>query len=150
MAQTLKPRPTGSYALLLYLPSRRKIAVGKLGLIDLPRGHYVYFGSALGGLEARVARHFRPEKKLHWHADYLSADAPWSQAWLMPDGLRWECIWAPDAAATVGVTNFVPGFGSSDCRCKSHLVRVSSAKLVRALLLGLSPSPKRRRIQAAS
>ena len=119
-------------------------------MIDFPRGHYVYFGSALGGLEARVARHFRPEKKLHWHADYLSAEVPWSQVWLMPDGRRWECIWANSAADSVGTTNFVPSFGSSDCRCKSHLVRVGSAKQARELLSGLSPSPKRHRFRTAS
>ena len=25
----------------------------------------------MGGLDARVARHLRAEKKLHWHIDYL-------------------------------------------------------------------------------
>lgn len=71
------PRPTGSYALVLRLPSRRNIQVGKLGLVEFPRGNYIYFGSALGGLDARVAWHLGNDKKLHWHADYLSAEVPW-------------------------------------------------------------------------
>ena len=38
----------------------------------------------------------------------------------------------------------VTGFGSSDCRCPSHLVRVNNAKQVRELLRRLSPAPRRR------
>ena len=140
-----KTRPTGSYALVLRLPSRRKILVGKLGLVDFPSGHYIYFGSALGGLKARVDRHLRSGKKLHWHADYLSAEVPWEYAWQLADGQRWECVWA--AAATAAAINGgaapVPGFGSSDCRCPSHLVRVNNAKQVRELLRSLSPAPRR-------
>ena len=130
---------------MLRLPSRRKIQVGKLGLIEFPRGHYIYFGSALGGLDARVGRHLSREKKLHWHADYLSAEIPWEYAWQLADGKNWECDWAVSAAAREGVASPVPGFGSSDCRCPSHLVRVDNAKEVLALLRGLSPQPRRLR-----
>jgi len=140
-----KARPTGSYALVLRIPSRRKVQVGKLGLVEFPRGHYIYFGSALGGLKARVDRHLRPEKVLHWHADYLSAEVPWEYAWQLADGERWECVWAASATGMEGVGSPVPGFGSSDCRCDSHLVRVDNAKQVRALLRSLSPAPRRLR-----
>lgn len=71
-----KNRKTGSYALVLRIPSRRKIQVGKLGLVEFPQGHYIYFGRALGGLKARVERHLTCEKKLPWHADYLSVEIP--------------------------------------------------------------------------
>jgi Uri superfamily endonuclease len=144
----VKARPTGSYALVLRVPSRRKIPVGKLGLVEFPRGHYIYFGSALGGLKARVDRHLRQEKKLHWHADYLSAEVPWEYAWQLADGQNWECVWAATAAETGGVESPVPGFGCSDCRCKSHLVRVNNAQQVRRLLSGLSPAPRRLRRKA--
>ena len=140
-------RQIGSYALVLRLPSRREITVGKMGLVGFPRGYYIYFGSALGGLQARVARHLRQEKKLHWHADYLSAEAPWTQAWQLADGLRWECVWARGAAAADGVSLPAPGFGSSDCRCKSHLVRLSNPNQVRELLRGLNPAPRRLRLR---
>ena len=142
-----KLRPTGSYALALRLPSRRKLTVGRLGLVEFPSGHYIYFGSALGGLKARVARHLRSDKKLHWHADYLSAEVPWNRVWQLPDGQRWECVWAAAAAAAAGVTLPAPGFGSSDCRCRSHLVRVNSAKAVRELLSSLTPAPRRSRLK---
>lgn len=137
----------GSYALVLHLSSRRKITVGKMGPVEFPRGYYIYFGSALGGLQARVARHLRHEKKLHWHADYLSAEVPWTQAWQLPDGQRWECVWARRAASTCGVSSPAPGFGSSDCRCGSHLVRLNNAKQVRDLLRGLTPAPRRLRLR---
>ena len=81
-----KARPTGSYALVLRVPSRRKIQIGKLGLVDFPRGHYIYFGSALGGLRARVERHLSQDKKLYWHADYLSAEVSWEYAWQLATG----------------------------------------------------------------
>ena len=142
------PRPAGSYALALRLPSRRKIRVGKLGLVEFPRGHYVYFGSALGGLNARVARHLSNDKQLHWHADYLSAEVPWEYAWQLADGQRWECVWACDAMATMGVDVPAPGFGSSDRRCCSHLVRVNTARGMKDLLRGLTPAPRGLRLQS--
>jgi Uri superfamily endonuclease len=122
------------------------ITVGKLGLVDFRRGYYVYFGSALGGLEARVARHLRPDKKLHWHADYLSEEVPWSWVWQLPDGQRWECVWARGAATEAGVSLPAPGFGSSDCRCVTHLVRLNNLKQVRELLRGLTPPPRQLRL----
>jgi Uri superfamily endonuclease len=130
------------------IPSRRKIQVGKLGLVEFPRGDYIYFGSALGGLKPRVDRHLSNEKKLHWHADYLSAEVPWEYAWQLADGQRWECVWAGAAIASAGVTLPAPGFGSSDCRCRSHLVRVNNAKEVKALLRGLTPPPRRLRVKS--
>jgi len=115
-------------------------------LVDFPRGHYIYFGSALGGLRSRVSRHLRHDKKLHWHADYLSAQVPWTQAWRLADGQRWECVWANKASASAGVSQPAPGFGSSDCRCPTHLFRVNSAREVRDLLVGLAPAPRRMRL----
>ena len=146
----LKNRQKGSYALVLHLPSCRQIIVGKMGLVVFPRGYYIYFGSALGGLQARVARHLRREKKLHWHADYLGAEIPWTQAWQLADGQRWECVWALSAVATRGVSLPAPGFGSSDCRCASHLVRLTNLKEVRELLRSLTPAPGRLRLHSFS
>ena len=141
-----KDRQEGGYALVLHLPSRRSITVGKLDYIEFPRGYYIYFGSALGGLQARLARHLRHEKKLHWHADYLSAEVPWIQAWQLLDGQRWRCVWARSAAAAPGVSLPAPGFGSSDCRCGTHLVRLNNAKQVLELLRSLTPPPRRLRL----
>jgi len=64
-------RETGAYQLLIRLNEARRIRVGKLGTFDFPAGWYVYTGSAMNGLTARIARHLRREKRLHWHIDYL-------------------------------------------------------------------------------
>jgi Uri superfamily endonuclease len=61
----------GSYILLLKLNKPRQIFVGNLGISCFTEGSYAYVGSALNGLEARVSRHSRLNKKHHWHIDYL-------------------------------------------------------------------------------
>ena len=61
----------GIYHLIIYLPSDTSIEVGKLGRYYFQTGYYVYTGSAMRGLDQRIARHLRSEKRLHWHIDYL-------------------------------------------------------------------------------
>lgn len=116
----------GSYALVVRLEQALEIQVGKLGLVQFPRGYYVYFGSALNGLDRRIQRHLQREKILRWHIDYLTSSAPVVEVWRIADGARWECVWARMAVEQAGV--FVParGFGSSDCRCHTHLVGLAS------------------------
>ena len=65
----------GSYALVIRLNRTEQLTVGRLGEFDFPAGCYLYFGSALNGLESRVSRHLRRDKKLHWHVDYLTVVA---------------------------------------------------------------------------
>lgn len=62
----------GCYCLIIRLEKKSQIEIGKrLGKIDFEKGHYVYVGSAMNSLEARIKRHLSDEKKLHWHVDYL-------------------------------------------------------------------------------
>jgi len=61
----------GSYLLVLRLSRDRRIGVGQLGELRFRRGSYVYVGSAMQNLSARLARHHRRRKKMHWHIDYL-------------------------------------------------------------------------------
>lgn len=114
----------GTYALVLHLEGREEITVGKLGTFTFPAGYYIYVGSALGpgGLEARLARHRRRDKKLRWHIDYLLERAQLVEVWSAASTARLECLWA-QAAQELPVGEVpVPGFGSSDCRCLSHLI----------------------------
>jgi Uri superfamily endonuclease len=114
----------GTYALVLHLEHREEIAVGKLGTFIFPAGYYLYVGSALGpgGLEARLARHRRRDKKLRWHIDYLLEHAQLVEVWSTASTTKLECLWAQAARKLPGSEMPVPGFGSSDCRCPSHLI----------------------------
>ncbi len=108
----------GSYVLLLELPEEREILIGKLGLLAFPKGFYAYVGSAMKGLETRIGRHLRREKKLHWHIDYLLEEAFIREIVRCETEERAECTLAQTLSKEFPS---VPGFGSSDCRCSSHL-----------------------------
>jgi len=128
----------GTYALVTALKMEAAIAVGRLGLsggrggeseITFPVGYYVYFGSARGGLSARVSRHLKREKRFHWHIDYLLQFAEVVEVWYSPEGaeVEWgerkkECLWCQVARGMPQGQILIPGFGSSDCRCPAHLV----------------------------
>jgi Uri superfamily endonuclease len=114
----------GTYALVLHLEDREEITVGRLGTFAFPAGYYLYVGSALGpgGLEARLARHRRLDKKLHWHIDYLLEHAQLVEVWSAASTDKLECLWAQAARQLSGSETPVPGFGSSDCHCPSHLI----------------------------
>ncbi len=113
----------GTYALILHLPSGRTIEVGRLGAIDFKAGFYTYAGSALGpgGLRGRLSRHLRVQNRPHWHIDYLRMTASLETIWYLPGETRLECGWARTLQQLAGSAPFIGGFGSSDCRCESHL-----------------------------
>jgi sugar fermentation stimulation protein A len=112
-------RDRGSYLLLLKLAHEARVDIGSLGRIRFPPGHYVYVGSAMQNLSARVARHARRRKKLHWHVDYLRQAASHVVALPIRSSNRGEC---DVARAFAGVLGPGPaGFGSSDCHCRAHL-----------------------------
>ena len=108
----------GSYILLVKLAAEKDIIVGKLGYVSFPTASYAYVGSAMNGLRARVARHIRYEKKPHWHIDYLLKEAEIEEIILCPSEARLECSLAQTLDREL---ESIPGFGSSDCKCQSHL-----------------------------
>jgi Uri superfamily endonuclease len=108
----------GSYVLVLQLSKDREITVGKLGTLLFKKGYYVYVGSALNGLEHRLQRHLRNEKRLHWHIDYLLAYASIVDIFFREGDTREECAIAHSFASSL---ISIPHFGCSDCSCKSHL-----------------------------
>lgn len=112
----------GTYALLLALDEEATIAVGKLGTFLFPAGYYLYIGSARGGLFHRLRRHLERRKKLRWHIDYLRQWANVIEVWYLFSEESLECSWAQAAAAMPQAQIPIPGFGSSDCRCRSHLL----------------------------
>jgi Uri superfamily endonuclease len=121
IASTSLPCAPGVYLLLLHLPDPARLTVGRLGTFDFPTGDYVYTGSALSGLRPRLARHLRREKPSHWHIDYLRTVATVRSVGVLTTSERWECALHAQAMAALGGRVVAPGFGSSDCRCRSHL-----------------------------
>jgi len=95
--------------------------IGRLGNIQLRPGFYIYVGSAQGpgGIKARVTRHRRRNKKLHWHIDYLRRHTALIETWALAGTANHEHNWAAALAAHYPIA--MPRFGASDCRCGSHL-----------------------------
>jgi len=111
----------GIYHLLMHLSQDTEIEIGRLGRFHFPAGYYVYTGSALGGLEARIARHRRSEKRLHWHIDYLLQYASVIDVITHQTTERLECHFSHRILSLPNCEIPVKGFGSSDCNCQSHL-----------------------------
>jgi len=108
----------GSYMLLIHLSRDKKINVGKLGSIFFKKGMYLYVGSAMTSLCGRINYHHKKMKKPHWHIDYLLNEARILGAFLFPSDRKIECLIASHLTEKF---LYMPRFGSSDCRCKSHL-----------------------------
>lgn len=128
------PGEPGTYVLWMQLTGRITVQVGKLGRMTLPPGMYAYVGSAHGpgGLRARVQRHLRPHKPVHWHIDAVTALVLVQAIWFEPSPERLECRWARTLAALPDVAMPLPGFGSSDCRCRSHFFAVPPGSMRQA------------------
>jgi len=108
----------GSYILLIELPKEQIITIGSRQAIQFPRGCYAYVGSAMGGFKSRLNRHLKGNKKPRWHIDYLLQRASINGIILCETEDKVECV---IAQALSRQFNSIPGFGSSDCKCRSHL-----------------------------
>ena len=108
----------GGYVLSLRLDERCKMRIGRLGDIKFDSGYYVYVGSAMRGLRQRILRHLRPEKKLHWHIDYLLEKASIENIIVCNSEEKIECTIASEILKVCKVIN---RFGSTDCHCPGHL-----------------------------
>jgi Uri superfamily endonuclease len=117
----------GTYLLLMTLPKDTSVLVGKQGILHFTKGCYAYVGSALNGLDQRIQRHLRTDKKTHWHIDYFLPFTEIVEIFYKQNNLREEC-----RVAQFLERNFrsIPGFGCSDCSCKSHLFYGSLEKII--------------------
>lgn len=143
----------GVYTIILRVKEQLSLSVGSLGRVNLAVGQYLYTGSALGpgGLDSRVARHLRREKRVFWHIDYLTVNRQVDvSAFVRAECLtRMECRVNEMLLSRLGAECAVLRFGSSDCsECPAHLLWIKDLKL--AVLIkkivgvyseaGLSPS----------
>jgi len=118
----------GTYILISYILQNIEIRIGALGKLHFNKGYYLYVGSAMAeygstSLENRIKRHILPtnKKKLHWHIDYLLEDNKsilW-RIYMIPSSQRLECVIAQEILSFADSS--YEGFGSSDCKCTSHL-----------------------------
>lgn len=116
----------GAYIILFELTHGVRVHVGSLGQLDFEPGTYAYVGSALNGMEARVYRHLNGCRKKHWHIDHLLEHAEGKEALLFPSDRDIECDIAKMVSNLPGVRPGPKGFGSSDCRCLTHLFVLTS------------------------
>lgn len=121
------PTGPGAYVLALWAPCPLPLPPRFLrpGREHLPAGWYLYAGSARGpgGIAARVRRHLNPDKRRHWHVDWVTT-APGVRVRVLPVPGGDECALVADMRARLAVGVPVPGFGASDCRCcPAHLLR---------------------------
>lgn len=116
------PDAKGAYLLVLELGEPLPFQRGPTVHVFEP-GWYVYAGSAYGpgGIRARVRRHFRRGKKLHWHIDQLTGAADSICALSLRDGS--ECAIVSELSCSPAFMPSLAGFGSSDCQiCPTHLL----------------------------
>ncbi len=110
----------GIYILLIFLNKDEEIRVRALGNINFINGFYTYVGSSQNNLEKRILRHLSKDKKLFWHIDYLinSKNIEILSVFYKNAEKFSEC-------KTAEILNkyYLPikNFGSSDCKCISHL-----------------------------
>ncbi len=124
----------GVYTLVLGILQYLSINTGSLGMLGFPTGLYVYTGSALGagGLDTRISRHLRREKKAFWHIDHLTSERRINiLAFIKAEAQhKVECKVNKTILSRFGATP-IPRFGSSDCRasCRGHLLDVGDKSL---------------------
>jgi Uri superfamily endonuclease len=122
------PPSHGTYILITHLPASTVLTIGRLGTFPFTAGLYAYVGSAFGtgGLRGRLKHHLAPNKRLHWHMDYLVQAAPIQAIWYLANETPREHDWAAIVAALPDVTTPIHRFGASDCKCPAHLFYAST------------------------
>lgn len=109
----------GSYILVLNLENDKTILIGKKEQkMFFKKGFYIYIGSAMNGLEQRISRHLKINKKFHWHIDFLLKYSEIKNVYFKESTKQEECSISKNFEQKF---EKIDGFGSSDCKCKSHL-----------------------------
>ncbi len=127
------PREPGTYALLFRVTESHRIRVGRRGELHLTPGWYVYVGSARGpgGLRARLRRHMKREKSLHWHIDYITQHITPHQIVYTLGTTAMECRWVQGLLSVPGTTVPLPNLGNGDCTmgCPAHFLHLPTGEI---------------------
>lgn len=121
----------GSYILFIKLDEDKLIEYGIRKKNYFKKGLYIYVGSALNSLENRIERYLGNKKKIHWHIDYLLNYGQIINIFYRENNNREECD-----IANLLKKKFLPivNFGSSDCKCKTHLFYGSKKNLLEFII----------------
>ena len=123
-----------TYILVINVSEDLKIRVGKLGEVAFKKGDYLYIGSAKGCLDARLRRHLKKDKKSFWHIDYLLKNrrTQISKIWVILESIECEIA---EVFCRNPITEIVrKGFGSSDCKCVTHLFYIKDKEKIEKVL----------------
>lgn len=128
----------GIYVLIISVDKDVSVNVGALGKISFKKGLYAYVGSAQNSLEKRVKRHFKKVKRRFWHIDYLLArkNVGIVKVFYKEAGKTEECKTAKELSKT---GEPITGFGSSDCKCKSHLIKIKDYRFLKKSMCEMKP-----------
>jgi Uri superfamily endonuclease len=110
------PEAKGTYILIAFLPSMKRLEIGRLGVCYLTPGFYAYVGSAWGpgGLRARLRHHLESVAQPHWHIDYLLAHAEPVEVWYALSDRKLERALAEVLERSSRFRMPIPRFGASD------------------------------------
>ncbi len=118
----------GTYVLIFYIKKPIKLRFkGKENLIE--PGHLLYFGSARNGLVSRLKYHLlKQDKKKHWHVDWLTTnkDVEIEAVGYNIDENESECKISQHVLEKKLGDIVIKKFGSTDCKCITHLFHVKS------------------------
>ena len=110
---------SGIYILELYAKDKFRIDIKKFQNTILKSGFYYYIGSAQKNLSQRIERHFKTDKKIHWHIDHLTANTKVTlkKVYVLPDAPKnLEKEIANIFPEVFGGEIFLTGFGNSDTK----------------------------------
>jgi endonuclease-3 len=119
----------GLYTLMICVAGNLTVRTRRTAF-TFQKGLYLYVGSAMGpydnSLEARIARHLKKHKRNFWHIDYLlrSNKVAIKAVVYSQSAKRSECKLASNLENQLNQVVLISGFGSSDCKCTSHLFHV--------------------------
>jgi Uri superfamily endonuclease len=138
----------GIYVLIIAVNEGVSVDVGALGTVNFERGLYAYVGSAQNALEKRVERHLEKVKRKFWHIDYLldNVEAKVLKIFWKEAGKLEECQISTKIRER-GIP--ISGFGSSDCKCGSHLFRIEDSGFLREFMRQISVKSIRKAVYSA-
>ncbi len=130
---------TQGFSYLLFLVCEEEQVIKTRGKVfRIPPGHYVYVGSCGLSCSARITRHFKREKKLFWHIDFLTKACK-------PVGTIVLAVEEKALARALASLEHIKGFGCTDDRgVPSHLFRADPNHVLSELSLKKLRTPHAR------